>query len=184
VIDGAPSCQAGLGCWAQAGATVDGADGRRTAGDLSEATNQHAAPKHRIYPYLLRDVVIDRASQVCCTNITYISMRRGLMYLVAVMNWASGRVLSWRVSNNMGTDFCIEVLEEAKARHGLPEIFNTDQGGAAQGSVCAARGMAAEGANSRARASRACWTRPASGSVWMAWAAGWIACSVSGFGDP
>ncbi len=141
-------------------------------------------PEHRVYPYLLRDLVIDRPNQVWCTDITYISMRRGFMYLVAVMDWASRRVLSWRVSNNMDTDFCIEALEEAMARHGLPEIFNTDQGGAAQGSACAARGMAAEGANSRARASRACWTRPASGSAWMAGAAGWTTYSSRGFGGP
>jgi putative transposase len=85
-------------------------------------------PEHRVYPYLLRDLVTDRPNQVWCTDITYILMRRGFLYFVAVMDWASRRVLSWRVSNSMETDFCIEALEEAMARHGRPDIFNTDQG--------------------------------------------------------
>jgi len=84
--------------------------------------------EHRIYPYLLRELVIDRPNQVWCSDITYISMRRGFMYLVAVMDWATRRVLSWRVSNSMEADFCIEALEEALAKYGQPEIFNTDQG--------------------------------------------------------
>jgi putative transposase len=84
--------------------------------------------EHRIYPYLLRELVIDRPNQVWCSDITYISMRRGFMYLVAVMDWATRRVLSWRVSNSMEADFCIEALEEALAKHGRPEVFNTDQG--------------------------------------------------------
>jgi putative transposase len=85
-------------------------------------------PEHRIYPYLLRELVIDRPNQVWCSDITYISMRRGFMYLVAVMDWATRRVLSWRISNSMEADFCIEALEDALAKHGRPEIFNTDQG--------------------------------------------------------
>jgi putative transposase len=85
-------------------------------------------PEHRIYPYLLRELVIDRPNQVWCTDITYIAMRRGFMYLVAVMDWATRRVLSWRISNSMEVDFCMEALEEALARHGRPEIFNSDQG--------------------------------------------------------
>jgi len=85
-------------------------------------------PEHRTWPYLLRDLVIDRPDQVWCADITYIPMRRGFLYLVAVMDWASRRVLSWRLSNTMDADFCIEALEEAMARHGRPEIFNTDQG--------------------------------------------------------
>ena len=85
-------------------------------------------PEHRIYPYLLRELVIDRPNQVWCADIIYISMRRGFMYLVAVMDWATRRVLSWRVSNSMEADFCIEALEEAFAKYGRPEIFNTDQG--------------------------------------------------------
>lgn len=83
---------------------------------------------HQIYPYLLRDLVIDRPNQVWATDVTFIPMARGFMYLVAIMDWHSRRVLSWRVSNTLDTDFCIDALEEALARHGRPEIFNTDQG--------------------------------------------------------
>jgi len=85
-------------------------------------------PEHRTWPYLLRNLVIDRPDQVWCADITYIPMRRGFLYVVAIMDWASRRVLSWRLSNTMDADFCIEALEEAMARHGRPEIFNTDQG--------------------------------------------------------
>jgi len=85
-------------------------------------------PEHRTWPYLLRNMVIDRPDQVWCADITYIPMRRGFFTLVAIMGWASRRVLSWRLSNTMDADFCIEALEEAMARHGRPEIFNTDQG--------------------------------------------------------
>src|SRR6201994_4749076 len=83
---------------------------------------------HQIYSYFLRDMVIERPNQVWCADITYIPMRRGFLYLVAVMDWASRKVLSWRVSNTMEADFCIEALEEALERFGKPEIFNTDQG--------------------------------------------------------
>ena len=85
-------------------------------------------PGHRIYPYLLRDLVVDRPNQVWCMDITYIPMRRGFLYLAAVMDWATRKVLSWRVSNTMDVAFCIEALREALARFGRPEIFNTDQG--------------------------------------------------------
>ncbi len=85
-------------------------------------------PEHRIHPYLLRGLVVDRPNQVWCADITYIPMRRGFLYLVAVMDWATRRVLSWRVSNTMDAAFCIEALEEALATFGRPEIFNTDQG--------------------------------------------------------
>ena len=85
-------------------------------------------PKHRIHPNLLRDLPIVRPNQVWCTDITYIPMRRGFLYLVAVMDWQSRRVLSWRLSNTMDVSFCVEALEEAMARHGRPTIFNTDQG--------------------------------------------------------
>jgi len=85
-------------------------------------------PGHRIYPYLLRETVIDRPNQVWCADITYIPMRRGFLYLVAVMDWSTRKVLSWRVSNTMDVEFCIEALEEALARYGRPEIFNSDQG--------------------------------------------------------
>ena len=85
-------------------------------------------PDHRIYPYLLRGLVIDRANQVWCTDITYIPMRRGFLYLVAIMDWWSRKVLAWRLSNTMEADFCVEALEAALARHGKPAIFNSDQG--------------------------------------------------------
>jgi len=85
-------------------------------------------PEHRIYPYLLRGVAVERPNQVWCADITYIPMRRGFLYLVAVMDWASRKVLAWRVSNTMDVAFCIEALRGALARFGRPEIFNTDQG--------------------------------------------------------
>jgi putative transposase len=85
-------------------------------------------PEHRVFPYLLRDVVIDRPDQVWCADITYLPMRRGFLYLVAVMDWATRKVLSWRVSNTLDVEFCLEALEEALGRFGRPEIFNTDQG--------------------------------------------------------
>ena len=85
-------------------------------------------PEHRIWPYLLRDLAIDRPNQVWCADITYIPMRRGFLYLVAVMDWASRKVLAWRLSNTLEAEFCIEALGEALARYGRPEIFNTDQG--------------------------------------------------------
>jgi Transposase and inactivated derivatives len=87
-----------------------------------------AHPEHKRYPYLLRDLAITRPNQVWCADITYIPMRKGFMYLVAVMDWYSRKVLSWRLSNTMDTDFCVSALEEALARYGVPDIFNTDQG--------------------------------------------------------
>jgi putative transposase len=85
-------------------------------------------PGHRVYPYLLRDVVVSRPDQVWCADISYIPVRRGFLYLVAIMDWASRRVLAWRLSNTMDAGFCVAALEEAMARFGKPEIFNTDQG--------------------------------------------------------
>ncbi len=85
-------------------------------------------PQHRIYPYLLRNLVIEQPDHVWCADVTYIPMRRGFLYLVAIMDWASRKVLVWRLSNTMDADFCIEALEDAIARYGKPEIFNTDQG--------------------------------------------------------
>src|SRR3954452_1490048 len=85
-------------------------------------------PDHRIYPYLLREMAITRPNQVWCADITYIPMRRGFLYLVAVMDWVTRKVLSWRVSNTMDAEFCVAALEEALARFGRPEVFNTDQG--------------------------------------------------------
>ncbi len=86
------------------------------------------APGHRIYPYLLRKLPVTRPNQVWATDITYIPMARGFVYLVAIVDWFSRRVLSWRVSITLEVDFCIEALEEALARFGKPDIFNTDQG--------------------------------------------------------
>ena len=83
---------------------------------------------HKIYPYLLRNRVIDSPNQVWAADLTYIPMAKGFVYLVAIMDWHSRRVLSWRVSNSMDSDFCVEALEEALGRYGSPEIFNTDQG--------------------------------------------------------
>jgi len=85
-------------------------------------------PEHVKYPYLLRGLVISRVNQVWATDITYIPMKAGFVYLVAIMDWYSRRVLSWRLSNTLDTSFCVEALEEAFERFGQPEIFNTDQG--------------------------------------------------------
>ncbi|QPC93088.1 IS3 family transposase (plasmid) [Mesorhizobium sp. INR15] len=85
-------------------------------------------PQHRIYPYLLRHLAIERPDQVWCADVTYIPMRRGFLYLVAVMDWFSRKVLAWRLSNTMDADFCVAALEEAIARYGRPDMFNTDQG--------------------------------------------------------
>jgi putative transposase len=93
---------------------------------VSAASMWH--PQNKIYPYLLRNLTIDRPNQVWATDVSYIPMARGFVYLVAVMDWYSRRVLSWRVSNSLTADFCVEALEEAIARNGAPEIFNTDQG--------------------------------------------------------
>lgn len=83
---------------------------------------------HKIYPYLLRNLVIDRPNQVWATDISYIPMAKGFVYLVAIMDWHSRKVLSWRLSNTIDSDFCVEALEEALSRYGHPDIFNTDQG--------------------------------------------------------
>ena len=86
------------------------------------------APGHKIYPYLLRTLPVTRPNQVWAMDITYIPMARGFVYLAAVVDWYSRRVLSWRLSITLETDFCIEAVNEALARHGKPDIFNTDQG--------------------------------------------------------
>jgi putative transposase len=86
------------------------------------------APGHKIYPYLLRGMTIDRPNQVWAMDITYVPMARGFVYLAAVIDWFSRRVLAWRLSITMEAAFCVEALEEALTRHGRPEIFNTDQG--------------------------------------------------------
>ena len=85
-------------------------------------------PEHRVYPYLLKGMAIARPNQVWCADITYIPVQRGFLYLVAIMDWATRHVLAWRLSNTMDAGFCVEALNEALARYGKPEIFNTDQG--------------------------------------------------------
>lgn len=86
------------------------------------------APEHPVYPYLLRKLSIGRPNQVWAADITYVPLAHGFAYLVAIMDWYSRRVLSWRLSNSLDTSFCVEALEDALARFGRPEIFNTDQG--------------------------------------------------------
>ena len=86
------------------------------------------AAAHKIYPYLLRGLAIERVNQVWCSDVTYIPMAKGFLYLVVIMDWVSRAVLAWRLSNTLSADFCIEALEEALSRYGRPEIFNTDQG--------------------------------------------------------
>jgi putative transposase len=87
-----------------------------------------AHPEHKIYPYLLRGVLITRPNQAWGTDITYIRLAHGFAYLVAVIDWYSRKVLSWRISNSMEASFCVDCLEQALRTHGAPEIFNSDQG--------------------------------------------------------
>ena len=86
------------------------------------------APAHKIYPYLLGGIAIERVNQVWCADVTYIPMAKGFLYLVVIMDWVSRAVLAWRLSNTLGAEFCVEALEEAFSLHGRPAIFNTDQG--------------------------------------------------------
>ena len=109
----------------QAGAAADAADG--LGGDLSQAAHDLAGAGHKIYPYLLRNVAITRPDQVWSTDITYVPLRQGFLYLVAVLDWYSRYVLAWRLSNTLSGTFCLEALDEALSA-GRPEIFNTDQG--------------------------------------------------------
>jgi putative transposase len=123
------------------------------------------APGHKIFPYLLRNMAIDRPNQVWAADITYVPIGRGFLYLVAVIDWASRAVLAWRLSNTMDVSFCVSALEEALARFGRPEIFNTDQG--SQFTSAAFTGtLAAAGVRTR----------------WMAAGGGWTTCSSSGCG--
>lgn len=85
-------------------------------------------PEHQVYPYLLRNLAVTYANQVWCTDITYLPVLKGHFYLVAMMDWFSRKVLSWRISNTLDVAFCVEALQEAIARYGAPEIFNSDQG--------------------------------------------------------
>ena len=92
-------------------------------------------PQHPVFPYLLRKMVIERANQVWCADITFVPVRNGFLYLVAIMDWATRKVLSWRLSNSMHADFCVDALNEAIATYGPPEIMNTDQGSQFTGSA-------------------------------------------------
>lgn len=85
-------------------------------------------PQHKVYPYLLKDIAINRPNQVWCSDITYIPIKRGFLYLVAIMDWYSRKVLAWRISNTLDTQFCVQALKEAISVYGIPNIFNTDQG--------------------------------------------------------
>ena len=91
-------------------------------------------PAHPVFPYLLKGLDITRPIQVWCADITFVPVSRGYLYLVAIMDWATGKVLSWRVSNTMHADFCVDALNEAIAKYGPPEIMNTDQGSQFTGS--------------------------------------------------
>jgi len=93
-----------------------------------KANTSRPGKGHKIYPYLLRGLEIDRPNQVWAADICYVPMARGFVYVVAIMDWYSRKVLAWRVANTMDTDFCVEALEDAMRRYGAPEIFNTDQG--------------------------------------------------------
>src|SRR5207237_4356536 len=84
------------------------------------------AAAHKVYPYLLGGIAIERVNQVWCSDVTYIPMAKGFLYLVLIMDWVSRAVLAWRLSNTLGAEFCVEALEEALFRYGCPEIFNTD----------------------------------------------------------
>src|SRR5512132_468338 len=120
---------------------------------------------HKIFPYLLRDLVIERPNQVWAADITYIPIGRGFLYLVAVIDWFSRAVLAWRLSNTMDAAFCVDALEEALARWGRPEIFNTDQGSQFTGAPSPAH-----------------WWRPGSGFRWTAAAAGSTTSSSNAWG--
>ena len=85
-------------------------------------------PQHKVYPYLLKDLNINLPNQVWCSDITYIPLKRGFLYLTAIMDWYSRKVLSWLISNTLDTDFCVQALKEAISLYGVPDIFNTDQG--------------------------------------------------------
>ena len=93
-----------------------------------KANTSRAHHAHKVYPYLLRGLAIERPNQVWCADVTYIPMRKGFVYLVAIMDWYSRKVLSWRLSNTLDADFCVSALREALCTYGTPEIFNTDQG--------------------------------------------------------
>jgi putative transposase len=100
---------------------------RGLAAIYQRANTSKPAAGHQIYPYLLGGLAIERVNQVWCSDVTYIPMAKGFLYLVVIMDWVSRAVLAWRLSNTLDADFCVEALEEALSRYGRPEIFNTDQ---------------------------------------------------------
>jgi putative transposase len=102
--------------------------GMGLAGMAPGPNTSKAHPQHKVYPYLLRGVPVTRPNQVWSTDITYIRLARGFAYLVAVIDWYSRKVLSWRISNSMDASFCVDCLEHALRHHGRPEVFNSDQG--------------------------------------------------------
>ena len=110
----------------QAGAAPDAAIGRTAIYQRPNTSKPAAA--HKIYPYLLGGLAIERVNQVWCSDVTYIPMAKGFLYLVVIMDWVSRAVLAWRLSNTLSADFCVEALEEALSLSGRPDIFNTDQG--------------------------------------------------------
>src|SRR6056297_2434671 len=112
---------------------VDGEDG--FGGNHKRPRTSQPHPQHPVFPYLLRKMQIDRPNQVWCADITFVPVKNGFLYLVAIMDWATRRVLSWRLSNTMHADFCVDALNEAVAKHGPPEIMNTDQGSQFTGSA-------------------------------------------------
>ena len=147
--------------------------GRRRAGRLMRLMGLQAIyraprtsaphPEHRVWPYLLRGLAIERPNHVWCADITYIPVNRGFLYLVAIMDWASRYVLAWRLSNTLDASFCTDALEEALARYGAPEIFNTVNGGGIMlhaerpdGAVAAAQKCATHGPLSVATRGRRC----------------------------
>ena len=130
-----------------------------------KARTSEPHPEHAVYPYLLRGLKIDRANQVWAADVTYIPMKNGFLYLVAIIDWFSRRVLSWRLSATMDPSFCVDALEEALGRFGPPEIFNTDQ----------ARSL-------RRRHSRACCVSAASPLAWTVAGGAWTTSSSSGCG--
>ncbi len=119
-------------------------------------SNPH--PAHRIYPYLLGNLAIVRSDHVWCADITYIPVRRGFLYLVAIMDWATRRVLAWRLSNTLDARFCLEALHAAMAEHGKPEIFNTDQSLPPRRRGAASSPAWTSPACSRTQVSRSPWT--------------------------
>ena len=141
---------------------------RRTgiAAIYRRANRSRRHPAHPVFPYLLRRLVIDRPNQVWAADVTYIPMARGFVYLVAVSDWYTRKILAWRLSNSLTADFCVEALEEALQRFGRPEIFNTDQD----------RSLPAQISSAFSNAT-------ASASAWMVVALGATTCSLSGCGD-